>query len=313
MAEEPQAQPHGESGTKPLVSIVIPCYRQAHLLSDAIESALAQTYAPIEIVVVDDGSPDDVGAVVGRYPAVHFIRQRNRGGSAARNAGLHASRGQYIVFLDGDDILLPHAVETGVQVLDEHPDCAFVHGMCDRRRLDGTWIESRSPIVGDQDFYLELLKGNCIRGLHAVVFRRAALEEVGGFDERRRQANDWDLYLRLTRRFRAYGHGRLVATYRRHTQNTNRFSNAGAMLRSSMAVLRAQRAHVRGNTQYSEARRDGIRFIRELFGEPLAQLVHEHVRAGSWRAALRDGLVLLRYHPRAILARANRKLHAVFR
>src|SRR5215216_7819784 len=98
---------------RPLVSIVIPCYRQAHLLGDAIESALSQTYPRVEVVVVDDGSPDDPASVVARHPEVHFVQQANQGGSVARNAGLRASRGEYVVFLDGDDVLLPHAVDTG--------------------------------------------------------------------------------------------------------------------------------------------------------------------------------------------------------
>ena len=91
----------------PVVSVVIPCYRQAHFLPDAIESVLAQTYPHFEIIVVDDGSPDDTRAVAGRYPGVRCLRQRNRGLSAARNAGLAASIGTYVVFLDADDRLTP--------------------------------------------------------------------------------------------------------------------------------------------------------------------------------------------------------------
>ena len=78
----------------PVVSVVIPCYRQAHFLPEAIESVLAQTYPHFEIIVVDDGSPDDTRAVAGRYPGVRCLRQRNRGLSAARNAGLAAEHGR---------------------------------------------------------------------------------------------------------------------------------------------------------------------------------------------------------------------------
>jgi glycosyltransferase involved in cell wall biosynthesis len=293
---------------RPLVSIVIPCYRQSHLLADAVESALSQTYPRVEVVVADDGSPDDVPSVIARFPSVKLVRQANRGVSAARNTGVRASRGGYLVFLDADDLLLPHAVATGVDALAERPACAFVHGTCDRRRLDGTLIGSRPPVVGDADFYLEILQRNCVRGLHSVVFRRTALEAVGGFDETRRQAADWDLYLRLLQRFPAYGHGRLVATYRRHGENTNHVRNANAMLRSSLSVLDAQREHVRGDARYAPALRAGVRWVQSLFGEALANQVREHVKARRWGPALRGALVLLRYHPLGFATHATRKM-----
>jgi glycosyltransferase involved in cell wall biosynthesis len=298
--------------TRPLVSIVIPCFGQSHLLADAIESASAQTYPRVEVVVVDDGSPDDVPSVAARYPSVTLVRQANRGVAAARNHGLRVSGGEYVVFLDADDILLPHAVATGVEALAGRPGYAFVHGLCDRRRLDGTLLGVRPPIVGDTDFYLELLRRNCIRGVHSALFRRTALEAVGGFDESRRQAADWDLYLRLVRRFPAYGHGQLIATYRRHDANTNQWGNASAMLRGSLSVLDAQWAHVRGNAPYAAAHREGVRRIQSHFGDALADQVRGHVHAGRVRPALRAALVLLRYHPRGFAGLATRKLGVAF-
>jgi glycosyltransferase involved in cell wall biosynthesis len=96
----------------PLVSVIIPCYRQGHLLPEALESVLAQTYPAVEAVVVNDGSPDDTDEVVHRYlPRVRYVRQQNRGLPAARNAGIRASSGQYLLFLDADDLLYPKAVE----------------------------------------------------------------------------------------------------------------------------------------------------------------------------------------------------------
>ena len=89
-----------------LVSVVIPCYNQAHFLGEAIESVLAQTYPHLEIVVVDDGSTDNTGEVAARYPGVRYVRQENQGLAAARNTGLRHSSGDYLVFLDADDRLL---------------------------------------------------------------------------------------------------------------------------------------------------------------------------------------------------------------
>src|SRR5438093_1507619 len=115
--------------TGALVSIVIPCYKQARFLADAIESALAQTYRTIEIVVVNDGSPDETAAVAARYPPVRYIEQDNAGLAAARNTGLANSCGEFVVFLDADDRLLRDAVQTNVDRLTADEAVAFVAGL----------------------------------------------------------------------------------------------------------------------------------------------------------------------------------------
>src|ERR687885_795015 len=111
-----------------VVSVVIPCYNQAHFLGEAIESVLAQSYPHFEIVVVDDGSTDNTSEVAARYPGVRCIRQNNQGVAAARNTGIRESNGSYLVFLDADDRLLPEALEVGLEQLKVHPECAFVSG-----------------------------------------------------------------------------------------------------------------------------------------------------------------------------------------
>ena len=95
------------SGWRPLVSVVIPCFNQAHFLVEAIESVRDQIYSNVELVVVDDGSADNSFEVAGRYPDIRRLRQSNRGVAAARNLGFAESRGTLVVFLDADDRLLP--------------------------------------------------------------------------------------------------------------------------------------------------------------------------------------------------------------
>src|ERR687890_1245755 len=101
-----------------LVSVVIPCYNQAHFLGEAIESVLAQSYKDFEIIVVDDGSPDNTSEVAARYPGVRCVRQENQGLAGARNTGIRESKGEYLVFLDADDRLLAEALEVGVKNLE---------------------------------------------------------------------------------------------------------------------------------------------------------------------------------------------------
>jgi glycosyltransferase involved in cell wall biosynthesis len=96
-----------------LVSVVIPCYNQAHFLSEAIESVASQTYEPTETIVVDDGSTDDTSHVADVH-GVRCVRQENRGLAEARNTGLRASSGDMLLFLDADDLLAPDAIDAGV-------------------------------------------------------------------------------------------------------------------------------------------------------------------------------------------------------
>src|SRR6266849_1371894 len=112
----------------PLVSVVVVCYNQAKYLGEAIESALAQRYQPVEILVVDDGSTDATAKVAATFPRVHYVHQSNRGLAAARNTGLRHSTGEYVVFLDADDKLLPAAVREGMDCFGEFPESAFVSG-----------------------------------------------------------------------------------------------------------------------------------------------------------------------------------------
>ncbi len=118
-----------------LVSVIIPCYNQAHFLSEAIESVRAQTYPHYEIIVVNDGSTDDPAEVAARFPEAHYIEQKNQGVSETRNAGLRQSEGTYIVFLDADDRLLPNALQVGVDAMKAHPKCALVSGHTNLQRV----------------------------------------------------------------------------------------------------------------------------------------------------------------------------------
>ncbi|WP_366512886.1 glycosyltransferase family 2 protein [Sphingomonas telluris] len=108
------------------VAVVIPCYRQAHLIRGAIESALLQSVPPAEIILVDDGSDDDLQSVACSYPQVTFLQQGNRGLAAARNAGLRAAASDKVIFLDADDLLLPDAVASGLACFSAFPDAGFV-------------------------------------------------------------------------------------------------------------------------------------------------------------------------------------------
>src|SRR5262245_48924076 len=121
----------------PLVSIVIPCFKQGHFLGEAIESVLNQSYPNHEIIVIDDGSPDNTSQVASHYAGVRLIRQENQGLSAARNRGISESHGEFLVCLDADDRLLPGALESGLTCMSERPESELVFGRYRGIEADG--------------------------------------------------------------------------------------------------------------------------------------------------------------------------------
>ena len=182
----------------PLVSVVIPCHNSARYLSESVDSVLTQTYPAIEIVVVDDGSTDDTSAVARTLP-VEYVYQQNRGVSAARNNGIRHSHGKYIVFLDYDDRLLPRAVEIGVRLLEEHPECAMAVGEHRYIAADGTPLGSSHKHATGRDHYEMLLEHNFVETPCYALHRRSSLTATGLFDETLHGGEDHELYLRIAR------------------------------------------------------------------------------------------------------------------
>jgi glycosyltransferase involved in cell wall biosynthesis len=112
----------------PIISVIIPCYNSARFLGETIESVLAQGYPNLEIIAVDDGSTDGSAEIAAQFPSVSCIRQCNAGVAAARNNGFLHSTGEYVVFLDHDDRLMPGALKSNLQCLLDEPDFAFSFG-----------------------------------------------------------------------------------------------------------------------------------------------------------------------------------------
>jgi glycosyltransferase involved in cell wall biosynthesis len=251
------------SEASPLVSIVIPTYNHAHYLGEAIESAVGQDGVPVEVIVVDDGSQDDPAAIVGRYPGVRLIRQKNAGLAAARNTGWRAANGSYLVFLDADDRLMPGALSTNLESFRTRPDCAFVYGAYRFIRADGSVRNEANFTEIGPDPFETFLRGNAI-GMHAtVMYRREALEESGGFDPALRACEDYDLYLRLSRRHPVASRRRCLAEYRMHDANMSR--KTSFMLHWALLALRRQRGESERSDKLRAAYRAGLRNWKRIY------------------------------------------------
>jgi glycosyltransferase involved in cell wall biosynthesis len=215
----------------PLVSVVIPCYKYAHYLGDALRSVLAQTHRDLEVIVVDDGSPDDVASVVAEFshdPRVGLIQQTNRGVSAARNRGIEESKGTYLNFLDADDWLAATKLEEQARILDEHHDIGFVY--CDHVYVyeDGEEGPEASILCARASAEREALGGDIFASLmagayfapHTVLTRRTVLEDIGYCDESLGGYADWDLWVRAAGAGHvAYYLDKKLVYYRMHAQS----------------------------------------------------------------------------------------------
>jgi glycosyltransferase involved in cell wall biosynthesis len=301
----PGAQP-----VPPRVSVVIPCFRQAHFLPEAVGSVLAQTHPARDVVVVDDGSPDDVASAVAGFPGVRCLTQQNRGLGAARNAGLADCSGDAVVFLDADDRLLPEALAVGSAALADHPTAAFVWGFNRPIDREGRALGPISnPWSAERASYADLLTRNVVGPPVGVVFRRSALLACGGFAAGRTKAEDYDLYLRLARTHDIRCHGVLVAEYRHHDAKMS--GDDRGMLEGVLAALDAQVEHVRHDATLRRALRRGRRWAWRLYdGKGRIEAIGDDLRGRRWARAAFSTLHLLLRDPgllaHAVRARAAR-------
>jgi glycosyltransferase involved in cell wall biosynthesis len=278
-----------------MISVIIPCHNQAHFLPDAIGSVLTQTYGSYEIIVIDDGSCDGTSDVAACYPT-RCVTQKQQGLASARNAGIRESRGEYVVFLDADDRLLPNHFETRLKAFERRPDAGLVYGGYRFIGVDQKGFVHHCVQTVDQ--YAGLLRVNFIGAVHTVMFKRSALIAAGAFRRDLRACEDYDLYFRIARLYDLYCHHEVVAEYRRHHQQMSQ--EWGRMLRAAVSVLHNQRPFIRGKQEHQDAYKDGLKLFRSIYGEPLIAQLMTNVRAHRWMPAWQDVTLLIRYHPRGI-------------
>jgi glycosyltransferase involved in cell wall biosynthesis len=213
-------------------SAIIPSFNAASFVLDAVESCARQEYPPLEILVVDDGSTDATSAVVtGRaaaLPSLSYIKQANQGVSAARNTGLARARGDYVVFLDADDRLMPGALASATPVTQSG---AVVYGQVQYFGPGASGMPRRAPINLDENTVDTLFWHGAIPPGAFCVPRAVALE-VGGFDRRFSYAADLHFWLRCGTRAPFRGTDQVTLDYRVHDASMTR--HVGAAVRDTI-------------------------------------------------------------------------------
>jgi glycosyltransferase involved in cell wall biosynthesis len=219
------------------VSIIIPDYNHAQFVGDAIQSVLNQDYSNFEIIVVDDGSTDNSREVIGKFgEKVRYIWQENQGLSAARNTGINLANGSFVCVLDADDMYEPAFLTTMVSALRTNPDADGIY--CGYRFVEQLnnplpQIEARS--IPSNELYHALLDGNFLVP-ESMLVRRYCYDWAGPFDESLRACEDWDMWLRITKKFRIISTSQILTRHRilRGSMSTD----PERMLNNRLAVLK---------------------------------------------------------------------------
>lgn len=201
-----------------LVSVVIPTFNRSHLIRDTLDSVLSQSYPHLEIIVVDDGSTDNTLNLLSEYgQGIRVIHQSNQGEGSARNTGIRESKGEYVSFVDSDDLWLPNKIEAQIDLISRYSDLKWVYS--DAEFFDGT-TGNRTCLSSQVN---RLYAGNVLRKLFLEDFipsptpliHRDIFDEVGGFGAFPRAA-DWDMWLRIAARYPVGLVAKPLARYRIH-------------------------------------------------------------------------------------------------
>jgi glycosyltransferase involved in cell wall biosynthesis len=273
-----------------LVSIIIPVYNGERFLKATLESVFAQTFKDYEVICVDDGSTDRSSAVISEISSAHtqpvrLLRQHRGGQSAARNMGARNSSGQYLAFLDQDDIWYPTKLERQVEVLETRQAAVLVHS--DHDLIDETGrvlqrnVASAARNASDKGLVTRLL------GPHAWIFpsllmaRKSAFIQIGGFDPELRFDEDADLCMRMHELGESVFLDEVGGAHREHTASASKRTDfADEHLRNGERFYRKLERH------YAEEPHK-LRLVHLILATKLSDWGWHKVRAGEWGQGVR--------------------------
>jgi glycosyltransferase involved in cell wall biosynthesis len=284
------------------VSAVVPAYNRADYLGEALDSALAQDFDGLEVVVVDDGSTDATPEVLRRYgDRIRVHRQENAGQSAAINRGVELARGEFVAFLDSDDAWLPGKLRRQVPMLDADPGAALLYAGVEMMDASSRTIPDPRPPrrTPSGEVLAALLEENFVR-TPTAVFRRKLFLDAGGYDPALRCVNDWDMWLRLATAHRVIRDPVPSARYRLHGDQAVRLRRRLAEERVAVLERHLPRIEREAPAHAARARRCLAERclklarldLREGRGEDASRLIARAIalapslRLASWRLRL---------------------------
>lgn len=238
--------------TNPLVSIVVPAYNRAPLIEETLDSLHQQTYAPIELLTVDDGSVDNTKDIIvgwmkrSQHPRCQLLPlPANIGKSSAVNLALGRAKGDYVMIVDSDDLLLPDAVAAEVQFLQQHPDVGMVFARAYIMRGGVKTADTFDTFKGYESFdnlnqaYGDmLLKGNVVISSTALM-KRAVVDSIGLLNVRLRYTHDWEYWIRVAEKFNVGFLARPVVYYRTEVAGASSLNRFGTFAETCELLLGA--------------------------------------------------------------------------
>ncbi|MCC5642104.1 glycosyltransferase [Nostoc sp. CHAB 5824] len=187
----------------PVISVIIPAYNSEKTINHTIQSVLNQTFTDLELIVINDGSQDSTLAIVTQIqdPRIKVFSYSNAGGNVSRNRGLHRAVGEFVSFLDADDIWTPDKLQSQLKALQENITAKVAYSWTDYIDENGEFILSGKRVNVNGNVYEHLLLNNFLENGSNPLICRKALITLGGFDESLSAAQDWDMWLRLGSKF----------------------------------------------------------------------------------------------------------------
>lgn len=284
-------------------SVIIPCFNGDDFLKDSIESVLKQTHKVEEIIVVDDGSTDSTKQIALSFPEVRYFYHDNQGVSFSRNRGISECLGEYVIFLDADDLLPQDRVKEDCRFLDENKEVGYVFGWVDVIDEKGIRKELTKPKNIIDAGYPTILEGHATVPPGAVTFRVAYLRRLDiVFDANICAAEDFDLYLRFSRIYPIYCHNRIALYYRRHQSNLSASNGGINTLRSMLERLNEQNEYVRNSKGLSRSLSNGRKHWKKLLGPRCVGQIVMAMKDRRWKASVGMIISLFRLCPFVFMA-----------
>jgi len=227
-----------EKDSPTLVSIIIPVYNAEKYILETIKSVLSQDYKPIEIIVIDDGSTDNTAKIIKSLNTeIRYVFQENQGVSAARNHGFKLSEGQYLCFLDADDWYYPQNIKEKVNYFLHNPSCGLIHSWVE---ITDRNLNIKKTVMGKEgeNITQEVLNfiPTAIPSPSNVMLKRSVINEIGGFDLNLSTSADFDMWLRITHKFKVGMLNKPLVKYRLHEDGM--FTNLALQLKDMNYILK---------------------------------------------------------------------------
>lgn len=221
------------------VSVIIPCYNAEDFIKEAIESVLSQSFQNFEILVVDNNSKDQSKAIIESFQddRVKYLKQEIQGEAAARNKGIEEASGEYIAFLDADDLWKTNKLEEHIKIHDANPDYGLSYSNCDYMLKDDGTLHTMIRLGFTGTVYYNLLAENFIITPSSVVVKKSVLDKVGNFNNTYINGTDYDMWLRIAKKHKIIFLEEPLSIYRQHDGQITHTTDIERIIENNKTII----------------------------------------------------------------------------